>query len=235
MHRARDVTAMRQHDALGAAIKVETFPKFLLESESGCFLVQENAGLRSVSFSRQGKWGQGKQEKRCHCVMCPHSLQVKHVGLRRFKSVNWPPFHPITPDATLGRSCSWHGRIQDFGQGGPAEFWLQPGGGSLSPKFAYNRGFSLKIALKSLHPPWIKSTRVTKSWTLRLAKTLCISIMIFQFLFFFTLSKATFQKIDTQINKQKRSWNFQKKKYILAVDRIRTCAGRAQQISSLSP
>ena len=33
------------------------------------------------------------------------------------------------------------------GQGGPAEFW-PPKGGGLSPKFAPNRGFSLKIAWK---------------------------------------------------------------------------------------
>ena len=32
-------------------------------------------------------------------------------------------------------------RIQDFGQGGPAEFW--PQGGALSQKFAQNGGFSL--------------------------------------------------------------------------------------------
>ncbi len=39
-----------------------------------------------------------------------------------------------------------HAHIQDFGQGGPAEFW--PQGGALSPKYAQNRGFSLKIAWK---------------------------------------------------------------------------------------
>ncbi len=36
-------------------------------------------------------------------------------------------------------------RIQDFGQGGPAEFWPQ---GGLSPKFAQNRVFSLETASK---------------------------------------------------------------------------------------
>ena len=36
-------------------------------------------------------------------------------------------------------------RIQGFGQVGPAEFWPQ---GGLSPKFAKNRDFSLKIAGK---------------------------------------------------------------------------------------
>ncbi len=37
-------------------------------------------------------------------------------------------------------------RIQDFGQGGPAEFW--PQWGALSLKCAQNGGFSLKIAWK---------------------------------------------------------------------------------------
>ncbi len=56
-------------------------------------------------------------------------------------------------------------RIQAFGQGGPVEFWPQ---GALSPKFAQNRAFSLKITWKlhdfeeilgerGLGPHWIRT------------------------------------------------------------------------------
>ncbi len=42
-------------------------------------------------------------------------------------------------------SAFFQGRIQDFAQGGPVEFWPQ---GGLSPKFAQNRDFPLKLAWK---------------------------------------------------------------------------------------
>ena len=47
---------------------------------------------------------------------------------------------------TIYKDRDAQARIQDFRQGGPAEFW--PQGGALSPNFAQNRGFSLKNAWK---------------------------------------------------------------------------------------
>ncbi len=48
----------------------------------------------------------------------------------------------------MSSGCSWgtQARTQDFGQEGPTEFWFQ--GGTLTSKFAQDRGFPLKIAWK---------------------------------------------------------------------------------------
>ena len=44
------------------------------------------------------------------------------------------------------RDCwGWQARIQDFGQGRPSGVLTQGGGVALSPKFAQNRGFPLKL------------------------------------------------------------------------------------------
>ena len=48
---------------------------------------------------------------------------------------------------------SYQARMQDFGQDGPAEFWPKKGA-ALSPKFAQNRDFPLKIACRILKKSW---------------------------------------------------------------------------------
>ncbi len=80
-----------------------------------------------------------------HWQWCHPKLDISFCAFKNTPPTAGPkPLHspPHLPTSTNGTPRT-QGRIQDFGQGGPAEFL--PKGGGLSPKFAQNRVFPLKL------------------------------------------------------------------------------------------
>ncbi len=90
----------------------------------------------------------------------------EHFGKRAnfdFGEFDWSGTHLFTLCAAIcWKVQGSQARIQDFDQGGRAEFW--PQGGPLSPQFAQNRGFTLKLPdncmiLKNLGDKGVRAPR----------------------------------------------------------------------------